>query len=338
MRLFGRFDESGDLAEVFGMLDPAARSAPEPVGFLLLDRFSMMAFTSALEPLRVVNRAAGRELYRWRVFSLDGQPVRASNGLAVMADAPLCDDKEVRSLVVISSFDPEVHVTGPTIARLRRLARLGVAMGALDTGAWPLAAAGLLDGYRITLHWEAAPAFAASFPRVELSPKLYEIDRDRFTSAGGTSPLDMMLYLIGQRHGNTLARSVTEQLVTAALRAGDLPQRPPVGERLGVRDHRLRDLLQAIDQDPGAPWPIAALARRAGISARGFTSLFRRETGTSPHRYLLQLRLTRAREQLAATNHSVRDVAFDCGFASLEHFSRSFHRRFGTTPSAMRRR
>ncbi|WP_027134817.1 GlxA family transcriptional regulator [Geminicoccus roseus] len=320
------------------MLDPTFVTAPDTVGFLLLDRFSMMAFTSALEPLRVANRVAGRELYRWRIFSLDGLPVRASNGLMVVADEPLSASSQMRSLLVVASFEPERHAAGPAVALLRRLARFGIAMGALDTGAWPLAAAGLLDHHRITLHWEAAPAFAATFPKVELSPRLYEIDRNRFTSAGGTSPFDMMLHLIGRRHGETLVRSITEQLVAATWRAGDLPQRPTLANRLGVRHARLGEVLAAIELDPSESWSLAVLARRTGISPRALTTLFRRETGTSPHRFILQLRLLKARDQLAATSRSIRDVALDCGFASLEHFSRSFHRQFGTPPSALRRR
>lgn len=322
------------------MLDPtlSTSSAPDHIGFLLLDRFSMMAFTSAVEPLRVANRVAGRELYRWQVLSLDGQPVQASNGLKVLADAAIDADVEISALIVVASFEPERHLTARLVARLRRLARFGVSMGALDTGAWPLAAAGLLDHYRVTLHWEAAPAFASAFPDVELSPQLYEIDRDRFTSAGGTSPFDMMLYLIGRRHGDTLAWAVTEQLVSASWRSGDLPQRPAIGTRLGIRDRRLSAVLEAIELDPAEAWSLAKMARRTGISVRGLTTLFRNETGTSPHRFLLQLRLHKAFQQLAHTGQPVREVALDCGFSSLEHFSRSFHRHFGQPPSAIRRR
>jgi AraC family carnitine catabolism transcriptional activator len=320
------------------MLAPASSSTPDTIGFLLLNRFSMMAFTSAIEPLRVANRMAGRELYRWRVFSLDGRPVRASNGLAVVAHGSIHEQPAVLSLIVVASFDPEQHLVPRTLARLRHLARHGMALGALDTGAWPLAGAGLLDGYRITLHWEAAPAFAAAFPKVLLSPRLYEIDRDRFTSAGGTSPFDMMLFLIGRRHGATLAQAVSEQLVAAALRPGDLPQRPELAARLGVRDQRLCRLLQEIERDPAAAWPLAAMAAMAGMPQRTLTGLFRREVGTSPHRFILRLRLDAAHARLLATGQSMRDVALDCGFASVEHFSRSFRRQFGKTPTASRRR
>ncbi|HEX2526470.1 MAG TPA: GlxA family transcriptional regulator [Geminicoccus sp.] len=314
------------------------RSSPDPIGFLLLDRFSMMAFTSAVEPLRVANRMAGRELYRWRVFSLDGRPVEASNGLSVVAHQPFGAGLDVSSLIVVASFEPERHLVGSTMATLRRLARHGVALGAADTGAWPLAAAGLLDGYRITLHWEAAPAFAAAFPKVELSPKLYQIDRDRFTSAGGTSSFDMMLFLIGRRHGETIARSVAEQLVSGALRAGDVPQRPELAARLGVRDRRLRALVAEMERDPASTWSLTSMADFTGLPVRSLTSLFRREIGTSPHRFILQLRLNKARQRLAASDLPVRDIAFDCGFASLEHFGRSFRRHFGTAPSAARSR
>ena len=312
-------------------------AVPEQIGFLLLDRFSMMAFTSAVEPLRIANRAAGLELYRWQIASVDGVPARASNGLALVADRALSSLGGISALVVVASFEPERHAVRSTLAQLRRLARFGVAMGALDTGAWPLAAAGLLDGYRVTLHWEAAPAFASAFPNVMISPHLYEIDRDRFTSAGGTSPFDMMLYLIGRRHGDTLARSIAEQLVSAAWRPADLPQRPPLSTRIQVRDRRLAMILTAIDENPAAPWTLAAIASRAGMSVRRLTELFQRETGNPPHRFVLQLRLRRARTLLESADHGIREVADACGFASPEHFSRSFRRAFGVPPSAVRR-
>ena len=315
------------------MLDPD-QPAPDQIGFLLLPRFSLMAFTSALEPLRIANRAAGRELYQWRICSVDGQPVQASNGLSLLVDAAFRDMAESSALIVVASFEPEQHLVPSTLAHLRRLARFGAEMGALDTGAWLLAAAGLLDGYKITLHWEAVPAFALKYPNTEISPRLYEVDRDRFTSAGGTSSFDMMLHLIGQRHGETLTRSITEQLVAGSLRPADLPQRP--ASSACVHDHRLARLLDAIEAEPTAGWSLATMAGHAHVSRRRLLDLFRQETGTSPHRFVHHLRLQVARSILETSDRSVRDVSLDCGFASLEHFSRSFRRRYGVAPSMLR--
>lgn len=309
----------------------------EEIAFLLLERFSLMAFTSTIEPMRAANRAAGRELYRWRVLSIDGGPVRASNGLAMLADAPLGDRVPAPCLIVVASFEPEQHLLPATLARLRRFARFGVTFGALDTGAWLLAAAGLLDGYRITLHWEAVPAFAAAFPKVELSPHLFEIDRDRFTSAGGTSPMDMMLHLIARRHGPTIARAVTEQFVYGGARPGDLPQRPALAARLDVRDERLVRLVDAIDRDPADGWPLARLQRLSGLSARRLGELFRAQLGVGPARFVVQRRLLRARDLLEGTRLSIREIALESGFGSLEHFSRAYRARFGQPPSAARR-
>ena len=316
------------------MLD-LLQPSPDQIGFLLLPRFSLMAFTSALEPLRIANRTAGRELYRWRICSVDGQPVQASNGLSLLVDAAFRDMVGIGALIVVASFDPERHLVPSALAHLRRLARFGTVMGALDTGAWLLAAAGLLDRYRITLHWEAAPAFALAYPEVEISPRLYEVDRDRFTSAGGTSPLDMMLHLIGRRHGETLTRSITEQLVAGKWRPADLPQRPASSAR--VRDRRLARLLDAIEAEPTAAWSLAAMAEHVHVSPRRLLDLFLRETGVSPHRFVQHLRLRAARTILETSNRSIRDVSLDCGFASLEHFSRSFRRRYGVAPSTLRR-
>ena len=174
---------------------------PERIGFLLVPKFSMIAFFSAVEPLRVANRLSGRQLYSWTIFSPDGKPVAASNGMTLLPDAAIDSVDSFPSLVVCASFQPEKAESEPLLAWLRRLDRTGAALGAVDTGTHVLARAGLLDGYRVTLHWESLSGFAEEFPDLNVTGELFEIDRRRFTAAGGTAPLDMMLHRIAARHG-----------------------------------------------------------------------------------------------------------------------------------------
>jgi len=172
--------------------------------FLLMPGFSAIGFISAIEPLRVANRFRG-ELYRWHVLSADGGAVLASNGMSVNADAALEPLKKGATLLVVAGFEPLKFIT-PTLEHwLRRLDNDGVTLGAIDTGSFVLAEAGLLDGHRLTLHWEAIDAFKESYPQLSVTQELFEIDRRRITSAGGTASIDLMLDLIAQ------AQKVLEQ-------------------------------------------------------------------------------------------------------------------------------
>lgn len=308
------------------------RGPPRRIGFFLAPRFSMMAFSSALEPLRVANVIDGRELYRWRVFSRDGAPVEASNGMAVLAEGSIVDAPKVDTMFVCASHAPEDTMDRATLAWLRRLPLAGVTLGALDTGAWFLAHAGLLNGYRATVHWQWRDAFAEKFPDVDVRNSLFEIDRGRLTCAGGTAALDMMLHLIGLEFGHGLAVDISEQFIHERIRAPEDAQRMAPGQRLGVTDPKLEAVITAMEENLEEPLPAADLATIAGVSERQLERLFRRSLGCAPTRYYLDLRLRRARILLGQTRMPVMEVALACGFASPAHFSRSYRTHFGHAP------
>lgn len=316
-------------------LDP---DRPLAIGFLLVPGFSLTAFTSALEPLRVANRLAGRELFRWTLLSPDGNPAATSSGLAIVAEGGIDAAPKVGCLIVCAGFAPLRHASARLDGWLRRLARFGVVLGALDTGAFLLARAGLLDGRRVTLHWEAAPAFREAHPEVELASELFVVDRDRITCAGGTAALDLALDLIARRHGRALAAATAEQLLHRRVRPGSDAQRPQPSARLGVADPRLTAALTVMEDCLSEPLPVRALAARVGIGRRALERLFRAHLGTTPLAHHRALRLGRARSLLTQTELAVREVALACGFPSLEHFSRCYRRRFGRPPRADRGR
>lgn len=312
------------------------RIPPRRIGFFLAPRFSMMAFSSALEPLRVANLIGGREHYRWQVFSRDGMPVAASNGMPVPVDAPIGDNPRVATMFVCASHAPEDTIDRAALAWLRRLPLAGVTLGALDTGAWFLARAGLLDGHRATVHWEWQDAFAEKFPAVEVRNSLFEIDGGRLTCAGGTAALDMMLYLIGRDLGHGLAVAISEQFIHERIRAPGDAQRMALGRRLGVMEPKLEAVIAAMEENLEEPLRAGDLAAIAGISERQLERLFRRRLGCTPSRYYLDLRLRRARILLGQTHLPVREVALACGFASPAHFSRAYRAHSGKPPRAER--
>jgi transcriptional regulator GlxA family with amidase domain len=314
------------------MFKPHPGPGPEPIGFLLVPQFSMMAFSSAVEPLRVANRLAGRQLFDWRAWSMDGRPVKASNGWPIPVEGALASVVDVPTLIVCSSFEPEAHAGKSMLAALRRLARRGTEIGALDTGASILAAAGLLRGGRVTMHWEAAPGFAEAYPEIEISEALFEVSAQHFTCAGGTAALDLMLDMIARKHGQALAVAVSEQFIHDRLRDRHDRQRMSLPKRLGIGNAKLLRVVAAMEANLETPLDARELAALSGVSARQLERLFRAQLQDSPANYYLRLRLERARQLLRQTEMSVMQVAMACGYSSASCLSRSYKAQFAVSP------
>lgn len=325
---------------------PTGRSgAVETIGFFLTPNFSMIAFTSAIEPLRLANRVSRRELYAWRLFSIDGQPVRASNGVEITVQATVRQAQPVTvqgpargldSAVVCAGL--EVHLVDhcEMIRALRRLAKFGANLGAVCTGTYVLAKAGLLDGYHSTIHWENRDGLVSEFPELDVSHELFELDRNRFTCAGGTAAVDMMLSIIARDHGETIASEVTDQLIHHRIRDASERQRMDLRSRLGVAHPKLLSVVALMEQTIERPLSCEALARHGQISVRQLERLFAKYLGQSPTRYYVGLRLARARVLLQQTSEPILGIALAAGFVSASHFSKSYHEHFGRTPSAER--
>ena len=211
------------------MFGAQTEERPQRIGFLLVPDFSMVAFMSAVEPLRLANWVRGEELYAWRVLSADGAPVRASAGIVVSADAAISDHEVLPTTIVCSGIEVQHYEDKAVFAWLRKLDRRGVDIGALCTGTQVLARAGLLDGRRCTIHWENLPGFAEAFPNIEVSTELFEIDGNRFTCSGGTAALDMMLSMISSQHGRALALAVSDELINDHIREHDDHSAGPSG-------------------------------------------------------------------------------------------------------------
>ncbi|WP_304526580.1 GlxA family transcriptional regulator [Halomonas sp. I5-271120] len=322
----------------------SSAQSPESIGFLLLPRFAMVAFFSAIEPLRIANRISGRPLFHWEVVSHDGRPVTASNGMALDADHSLEDAPLTPSLAVCSSFAPDDAIDDTLIAWLRERASQGCVLGGMDTGCVVLAAAGLLDDQTVTLHWESLPEFRARFPRVDAVESLYEVTPEGFSCAGGSSAIDMSLDLIRRRHGDDLAERVCDQLLHDQGRRPASRQRDPVWrdpvwrDPLMPEDPLLTRAIALMEANLDTPLGIAELAAELGLSWRRLERLFVRQLGTSPQRIYMTRRLDHAHRLLRETRHSVMEIALACGFGSASSFTRAFRRHHGLTPSALRGR
>jgi transcriptional regulator GlxA family with amidase domain len=306
------------------------------IGFLLTPEFSMIAFTSSLEPLRLANRVSGQNLFAWRIYSPDGAPVMASNGVRVEVNGSFADVGPMPEIIVCAGVDVHRHDHTALMARLRRLSFYGVSLGAVCTGTYILAKAGLLDGFRCTIHWENYNAFREEFPEIEVTQELFEIDRNRFTCAGGTAAIDMMLSLISEKKGSEIAALVTDELIHHRMREANERQRMELRARLGVANTKILTVAELMERHLEEPLSCSALAKRAGLSPRQLERLFRKYVGETPTRYYLGLRLDRARQLLLQTSMPILAVGLACGFVSASHFSSSYSQYFGRTPSEER--
>ena len=309
--------------------------------FVVIPNFSMIAFATAIEPLRLANRLSGRELYRWQVVSVAGGPIRASNGVLLMTDQSL-EDVTIRpgrrspTVVVCSGLGAEHVRDSHLFAWLRRAARTGAAVGALCTGAYLLARAGLLEGQRCSIHWENLPAFREDFPEIEAQADLFEVTENRLTCSGGTAALDMMLHLIAAEYGQELATKVSEQCIVDRIRSSFDHQRLPYRVRHGIHHPKLISAIELMEANVEEPLEQEALASYVGLSRRQLERLFGKHLGRTPAQYYLELRLERARNLLYQTTMPIMGVAFACGFVSASHFSTCYRQLYGKTPRAER--
>lgn len=313
--------------------------APEQtqiVTLLLVDGFSMMSVASAIEPLRSLNRLADSEAWRWRMASLEGGVLAASNGIPIPTERVENALSGAHYLFVCGGLRIQSVDERRYLSVLRKAVRAGVLVGSLSTGTYLLARAGLLDGYRSTIHWENRPAFQEEFPHLVCTDKLYEIDRDRMTCSGGTASMDLMLHLITERHGADLARRVANQFHHDRIRDNRDNQSGGRLERMTSLPPPIRTAVRLMQRHVEDTLSIAELADKIGMSPRQLERLFLRYLQVSPARYYLSLRIDRARELLLYSDRPILDVAIAAGFTSTSHFAYWFRKLQGVRPSHFR--
>lgn len=304
--------------------------------FLLLENFSHLAFSCALEPLRIANLVSGRDLYRWSLASVDGISARCSNGSVTLVDRGLQPMGHADRLFVLSGIHVQQSTTPAVLNYLRREKSTGTAMGAICSAAYVLARAGFLDGVRTAIHWEYHDLFAEEFPEVDLVRSIFVANQKYITASGGTAAADLMLHLIARQHGHDLSTAVADQMCYNAVREGTAAQRVSIQSRHGMRnDHLARAIaiVEARMEDPLAPCELADLL---GISTRQLERLFGRYLNTSPKRYITEMRLHRARNLIVQSEQSITEIAMACGFNSTSHFSKVFRSHYGISPLAQR--
>lgn len=320
------------------MSSPAENALPGVFNFLVVPDFTLLAYSSAVEPLRMANKLSGQELYAWHTVSLNGEPTLSSSGLSIPGEYTIHDELPKGALIVCGGMDIHRANTPELQGWLKKAAKKHSPIGALCTGSFLLAEAQLLDGYRCTIHWEHIATLRETHPNLVVSQELFEVDRDRYTCAGGVAAMDMMLHLVRRAHGTELSSAISEQLICDRIRDKNDRQRIPLRHRLGTGQPKLLEAVSLMEANIEEPMALDELSRHIGLSRRQLERLFKTYLDCVPTRYYLQLRLERARQLLLQTSMPVVDIALACGFISAPHFSKCYRLIFGIPPRDDRRR
>ena len=306
--------------------------SPKRFVFVLMEHFTLLSFSSALDALRIANRMSGKKLYDWTFIGESEGFVSCSAGTQFKLDNPLIELHRDDTILLCGGTAIQDSTTKKLIGWLRREARRGLVIGGLCTAAYPMAKAGLLDEKKATIHWENQDSFAEEFLEVELTKTVFVCDGNRYTTAGGTSSIDLLLKIIADDHGEELANAVADQMIYSSIRTDQDTQRLSVPTRIGVRHPKLSKVIQMMEINIEEPISPSVLAKDVGMSTRQLERLFRRYLDRSPKRYYMELRLQKARNLLMQTDMSVINVALACGFASPSHFSKCYRAHYDTTP------
>ena len=303
--------------------------------FVLQPEFPINALILASEALRIANQNSGSNLFAWHYASVDGAPVRASNGMWMEVEFSLGDLSRADYLFLFEGNLPTQRNSPALLAKLRSARRYGTVIAAIDTAAFALAQSGLVRGRDAVLHWEAVPTFQERFPEIPVKDVLYDIGDAVISCGGGVATLDLMLDIIGRHYGEALANEIANALVHTR-RPADRPQRldsrPAPGEAsLSAR------IIDQMERNLDFPLSPAEITQRLGISVRSLERHCRLHFRETPMQLYLLIRLQAARNFLFYEDMSLKDISIACGFSYPSVFSRAFRGHFNQTPSDFRR-
>lgn len=308
------------------------------IAFLLLDGFALLSTAAALEPLRAANMFSPTLAYDVTLLSASGKTATASIG-AQFETRYFRDVTPLHDIIFVVAGSDSARVNDPALyAWLRQAERNGVALGGISGGALLLAKAGLLDGRRFTIHWHHYDDFDALPGSWLLERRLFVIDRDRYTCAGGSAPLDMMHAIIARDHGMRFAQRISDWFIQTEIRGSDAPQQASISSRYGVLPDGVMAALELMESHIADPLDQEQLAELAGISSRQLRRQFVEAFGRSMMGEYRRIRLETARDLIETSSLPLSEVAQMTGFGSQTHFSDAYRRTYGEAPSALRRK
>lgn len=305
------------------------------LGFLIFPGFPMACLTSMIEPLRAANEIAGLDVFAWSLISEDGTRVEASAKVWFEPDMALDLCEGLDQLFVLSGPSSKFENPTSSDAKLRKLARHGVTMGAISGGIFPLARAGLLDGFTTSVHWCYEAAFSAEFPRLEATEDVIMIDRHRLTASGAAAAFDLSLHLVEEVLGADVATEVACWFQHPLVRGQGVTQRKPTFAAESTNDMLPPIVRKAVDifaENIEDPITIADVATQVGVSVRQLERMFHKTTGNTPLGYYKSLRMHKARQLLLYSKDTLIDVAIAVGYTTSSAMSKSYIDVFGIHP------
>ena len=308
------------------------------VTILVLPESSMLVLASMIDPMRAANRLSERQCFTWKIVTTDGFPVECTCGLQITPDEKLESINDGNLLFIVSGFKQFEYVTNDEIGLIRRLSLKFDAMGGVDTGAWLLGKAGLLDGKSATTHWEDLEDFADYFRQTEVQPDRFVIDKGVITIGGASPTFDFMLHLIRSRIGYPAALEVASVFVYDETHFSTDAQPLVSLGLLNDFEPRVTKAIRIMESSLDEPIAVTSVAKRLNISSRRLENLFQLHLQTTPGAYYLNLRLLRARKYVTDTLLPMQEIAIRTGFNSLSSFSRSFKKSYHNSPSAYRQK
>jgi transcriptional regulator GlxA family with amidase domain len=306
------------------------------------DGLQLLDLAGPIEVLRTATRLGASPPYRTLIATPDGRPVRSESGVSLAGDVSLADlarnTDRIDTLVVVGGDGTRAARSNPRfVGDLAAVAERAQRIASVCTGAWLLAAAGLLDGYEATTHWASCDALAEHHSDVRVhGDRIYVHDRDRWTSAGVTAGVDLFLALVQADHGPELAHQAAGWLVVFVQRPGGQSQFSAQLRAQRAATTSIAEIQAWIGDHLDESLGVDSLAARAAMSPRTFARVFRRETGTTPAAFVEELRVEAARRLLETTDLTIAALAGRVGMNHAETLHRAFHRRLGTTPDRYR--
>ncbi|WP_120495543.1 GlxA family transcriptional regulator [Kiloniella sp. EL199] len=307
------------------------------IGILLIDGFALMSYSSVIEPLRAGNLLGKKVLYQVdHIAAGNEREISSSSSAVIPTNATMSENKDYDLILVVAGGDPSSFKDEQTFQWLRNKARYGARLGGVSAGPVILANAGVMKGYRMTVHWEHAAALSENTPNLLLERSLYIMDRDRITCAGGVAPLDMMHALQSEIHGPEFARKVSDWFIHTDVRPSGDPQRSGMIERFGTHHPSIIQTLEIMENHIADPLNLRQLALLSSISPRQLNRIFIEKIGRSTMSVYRNLRLEKAHNLIQQTVLSLTEIALATGFSSSAHFSKAFQEKYSSPPSSYR--
>lgn len=310
---------------------------PTQISILVLDESTMLTVASVIDPMRAANRLSGQRLFKWKLFAAHNRNIELSGGVSLNTDQHFSHAEGGDVLIVIASFNQDSNATAATVQSLNRIAARYRIICGVEAGTWLLARAGLANGHQVTTHYEDFENIANRYPAINLCTDRFVIDRKLWTCGGASPALDMMLELIRQHHGKSVALQVASVFIYDETHAATDPQPVQSIGRLVRSEPRLAAVIKIMESHIEDPLPVSAIAASVALSTRTIEKLFKQHLDQTPAVYYLKLRLTVARKMVLDTPLRVQEISVLTGFGSQSTFSRAFKRQYQQSPAELRK-